>query len=419
MASLPPYRIETCIPERREPGMMVFNIRPGGIAEQQGGAIGWFIGVGQNGAIEMNLQFDAPSQDVRALANGNLLISLTTTGVIMEVTTAGETVRQWHVAGKWLDKTPPEGSIEIDIPLTHHTINVFPNGNLMLLSAEMRQFDDWPASDSDPDAARGPANVIGDLILEVAPDGAIVRQWATFDMLDPYRLCYGSCSGYWRLRGFDDSNDWCHTNAVAYNASDDCLIASLRTQDCIIKFSAATGALKWILGDPGNWKAPWADKLLKPVGDLDWQYHQHDVSITPDGTILCFDNGNFRALPFAEKMPDKMCYSRAVEFAVDEEAMTVAQVWSHGDGNGEGEKIFACYQGGAFRLPETGNTFLTYGGVCTKDGVSTSNNQDAFARARLVEVTPGGDIGLDMWIDSGEASGGAPLSSFRAEHVSG
>ena len=49
----------------------------------------------------------------------------------------------------------------------------------------------------------------------------------------------------------------------------------------------------------------------------------------------------------------------------------------------------------------------------------TSNNQDAFARARLVEVTPGGDIVFDMWIDSGEASGGAPLSSFRAEHVSG
>ena len=62
--------------------MMIFNIRPGGIAEQQGGAIGWFIGVGQDGAIETNLQFDAPSQDVRALPNGNLLISLTTTGVI-------------------------------------------------------------------------------------------------------------------------------------------------------------------------------------------------------------------------------------------------------------------------------------------------------------------------------------------------
>jgi arylsulfate sulfotransferase len=418
MSSLPPYRIETCIPERREPGMMVFNVRPGGIAEQQGGGIGWFVGVGRDGDIKLNFQFDAPSQDVRALANGNLLISLTTKGAIMEVTTAGETVRQWHVAGKWLDKTPPEGSIEIDIPLTHHTINVFPNGNLMLLSAEMRQYDDWPASDDDPDAPRGTANVIGDRILEVSPaDGAIVRQWKMLDILDPTRLCYGSCSGYWQARGFEDSNDWCHTNAVTYDASDDSLIASLRTQDCMIKFSAATGALKWILGDPGNWKAPWSEKLLKPVGDLDWQYHQHDVSITPTGNILCFDNGNFRAMPFAGKMPDAECYSRGVEFAVDEDAMTVALIWSHGAG--DGDNVFACYQGGAFRLPLTGNTFLTYGGVCTKDGVPTSDNAGAFARARLVEVTAGGEVVFDMWIDSGEDSGGAPLSSFRAEHVPG
>jgi hypothetical protein len=417
MASLPPYRIETCIPEKREPGMMIFNIRPGGIAEQQGGGVGWFVGVGQDGEIALNMNFDAPSQDVRALPNGNLIISFTTIGIIMEITTAGETVRQWHVAGKWLDKTPPDGSIKIDAALTHHTINVFPNGNLMLLSAEMRQFDNWPSNDTDADAKRVTANVIGDLILEVALDGTIVRQWKMLDILDPYRLCYGSCSGYWKARGFEDSNDWCHTNAVTYSAADDCLIVSLRTQDCLIKFSAASGELKWILGDPGNWQAPWSEKLLKPVGDVEWQYHQHDVSVTPTGTILCFDNGNYRALPFAEKMPDADCYSRGVEFAVDEDAITVTQVWSFGDGGAD--RTFACYQGGAYRLPETGNTFLSFGGVCTKDGAPTSNNADAFARSRLVEVTPNGDIVFDMWIDSDEASGGAPLSSFRAEHVRG
>ena len=414
MSSTPPHHIETCIPERREPGVMVFNIRPGGIAEQEGGAIGWFVGIGQDGEFKLNMNFDAPTQDVRRLANGNLLISLTTTGVIMEVTPAGETVRRWHVAGKWLDTPPPEGSIEIDLPLTHHTINVFPNGNLMLLSAEMRQFDDWPESDSDPDAGRRIANVIGDLILEVSPEGAIQRQWKLLDILDPYRPCYGSCSGYWKARGFENSNDWCHTNAVTYSAADDCLIASLRTQDCLIKFSAATGELKWILGNPGNWQAPWSEKLLKPVGDVEWQYHQHDVSITPDGTVLCFDNGNFRALPFAETMPDEACYSRGVEYAVDEEAMTVTQVWSYG--SAEGDNVYACYQGGAYRLPKTGNTFLTYGGVCTKDGVPSSDNAGSFARSRLVEVTPSGDVVFDMWIDSGEADGGAPLSSFRSEH---
>ena len=94
--------------------------------------------------------------------------------------------------------------------------------------------------------------------------------------------------------------------------------------------------------------------------------------------------------------------------------MTVSQVWSYG--SAEGDNTLACYQGGAYRLPTTGNTFLTYGGVCTKDGVPTSDLRSAFARARLVEVSEAGDIVFDMWIDSGEAEDGLPLSSFRAEH---
>jgi hypothetical protein len=140
-SALPPFRIETCDTKKRESGMMVFNVRPGGSADLSGG-VGWIIGVDQAGQIQLNLKFDQPSQDVRALPNGNLLFSLTSAGILMETTRDGETVCQWHIAGKWQDKTPPVGSVEIDIELTHHSINVFPNGNFLLLSAEMRKFDD-------------------------------------------------------------------------------------------------------------------------------------------------------------------------------------------------------------------------------------------------------------------------------------
>ncbi|NQV55670.1 MAG: aryl-sulfate sulfotransferase [Rhodospirillales bacterium] len=414
--SLPPHRIETCIPERREPGMMVFNVRPGGAAEFTESS-GWIIGVDQAGEVALNLKFDAPCQDTRALANGNILFSLTGAGLIKEITRTGEPVREWHVAGKWAGKSPPPASIEIDAPLTHHSINVFPNGNLLLLSAEVRVLPDWPVKDDDPDAALATANVVGDVALEVSPDGQIVNRWAMLDLLDPNRLSYGSCSNYWVPRGFADSNDWCHANAATYDAKDDSIIVSLRTQDCLVKFDRVSGELKWILGDPGNWRAPWADKLLKPDGMVQWQYHQHDVSVTKEGTILCFDNGNFRATPFGEKMPAEDSYSRAVEFAVDEAAMTVRQVWSYGDGESEGERLFACYQGGAFRLPKTSNTFLDYGGICTIDGVPTGNNQEGFTRARLIEVTPDKEIVFDMWIDASAEAKPVPLSSFRAEFV--
>jgi hypothetical protein len=132
---------------------------------------------------------------------------------------------------------------------------------------------------------------------------------------------------------------------------------------------------------------------------------------------LCFDNGNHRALPFTEKLPAERNYSRVVEFAVDEEAMTVEQVWSFGDGNGPGEGLYGCYQGGAFRLPKTGNTFMNFGGVCTIDGVATNDNRADMCRARLIEVTPDKEVVFDMWIDGSNEIPPMPLSSFRAEHV--
>ena len=129
--------------------MMVFNVRPGGAADLAGG-LGWVLGIDQAGEFPLNLYFDTATHDVRSLPNRNLLFSQTTAGLILEVTRAGDPVRQWHVAGKWRDKTPPQDSLEIDVELTHHTINIFPNGNLLLLSAEMREYENWPANDSDP-----------------------------------------------------------------------------------------------------------------------------------------------------------------------------------------------------------------------------------------------------------------------------
>ena len=415
--SLPPYRIDTCIPERREPGLMVFNVRPGG-KDKGRNKVGWIIGVNAEGEFPLNLQFDTAAQDSCAHPNGNLILSLTAAGQIKEVSHSGRVIREWHIVGKWLDKKPPANSIAIDVPLTHHRVNVLPNGNFLLLSAEMQTFSNWPVNDTDPHAPRGSAEVIGDIVLEVTPTGDIINKWHLFDMIDPYRLCYGSCSDYWHKLGFPNSNDWCHTNAIFYDKRDDTIMLSLRTQDCILKFTRSTGALKWILGDPGNWQSPWSEKLLKPVGDLEWQYHQHDCSITPAGTILCFDNGNHRALPFSQKLPAEENYSRVVEYVVDEKAMTVKQLWSFGDGNGKGEGLYGCYQGGAYRLPKTGNTFMNFGGVCTVNGVPTNDNRGDMCQARLLEVTPDKEIVFDMWIDGSNEEPPLPLSSFRAEHFS-
>jgi len=411
----PPIRIVKNDPSRREPGTIIFNIRPGGKADLTG-HFGWIMGVDHLGQTAFCWEFNEQPQDTNALPNKNIIFSLTKQGMIHEADCDGQIIRSWYLP------TSKNGNSEngikktaLNIPLFHHRTNLMPNGNFLLLSAEERIFENWPLKDDDKNSPRGQAKVIGDVIVEADQNGQIINQWKIFDLLDPYRLCYGSCSPYWRQRGFPDSFDWCHANAASYDATDDSILVSLRTQDCIIKFSRKTGELIWILGDPKNWKSPWKEKLLKPIGELSWPYHQHDCSVTTEGHVLCFDNGNFRALPFDAKMPAEESYSRAVEYKIDSKNMTIQQVWSYGDAMHE--RLFACYQGGAYRLKETGNTIITYGGISTIDGIPTNRNLEAFCYARIIEVTKNNEIVFDLMIEDQSINNPVPLSSFRADFI--
>lgn len=393
---------------------MMFNIRPGGNSLRTI-PVGWLIGLDQTGEIAFCQTYKDPPQDVCALPNGNFLFSQTSAGLITEMTRTGETLRRWYAIGKWRDKDAPVNAIPIDAELLHHTVNVFPNGNMLLLTMEVRKFENWPGSDTDPNAPTETANVVGDIIIEVSPAGTIVNRWKLLDLLDPYRLCYGSRSSYWVKQGFPNSNDWCHANSANYDSHDDSIIVSLRTQDCIIKIDRKSGLLRWILGTPNNWKHPWTDKLLTPIDEISWQFHQHDCSTTKAGNVLCFDNGNYQATPFDSKVPPQRNHSRAVEFAVDDEAGTVKQIWTF-DG-GTDNRLYSCYQGGAFRLPQTGNTFITFGGVVTDNGSPSDASNGGFCHGRLLEVTEDGDIVFDLWVDSTDAANPIPFSVFRAEHL--
>jgi arylsulfate sulfotransferase len=409
----PPIRIEHCEPERREPGMILFNVREDRAAKNARTSRGWLMGINRSGEIVCLHKSDLPVQGVRHMPSGNLLVTIID-GLVMEMTLSGAILRQWYATGKWRHRKPPENAIPIEAETFHHGVNLGSASNLLLLSMEIRQFDNWPGSTTDPAAPRERAKVVGDIVMEVYPDGNKVNEWRMLDLLDPYRITYGSRAKYWVARGYPGTNDWCHANGTAYDPKDDTILVSLRTQDCIIKFDRKTGVLRWILGAHGNWRAPWADKLLTPVGPLSWNFHQHDCSITPTGTILCFDNGNHRALPFEPAVPHAENFSRAVEFAVDETKGTVTQVWSYGDG--PGERLFAGFQGGALRMPETGNTLITYGGICTRDGRPVSEPDGAEVRARLIEVTAEKEIVLDVRIGGGPNDAKA-LSAFRSELV--
>ncbi|MFC2947023.1 aryl-sulfate sulfotransferase [Virgibacillus sediminis] len=183
-----------------------------------------------------------------------------------------------------------------------------------------------------------------------------------------------------------NKKDYLHVNAIFYNEEDHSILFSSRHQDAVVKFDKKTGEVIWILSDPerGEWPEELQDKLLTPVGeDFQWQYGQHAVSQLENGNILLYDNGNGRT----EDVNDN--YSRAVEYKVDKENMTVEQVWSYGEERGSED--FTPFISDADHLG--GSSYLmTFGGHITNDDGQVIGNlfsqilPENYVEGTIVEV---------------------------------
>jgi hypothetical protein len=405
----PPLEATVSRPERMEPGWTLLNAyRWGEEGNDQG--FGLLFAVDAAGEVVWYYRADHSIMQAIPLANGNLLYMGSLDGiwgVLVEIDVLGNVVRRWH--SRAAADHAPAGSILVDTDSLHHDMVELQSGNLVALSSEVRSFDDYPTSDEDADAPRETRDVIGDVIVEFTPDGTVVAQWSLLDAFDPYRISYDSLgTGFWEDTYLalghptGEAADWAHANALAHDPADDAFVVSLRHQDAQVKVDR-TGAARWILGPHGGWDEPWRDRLLEPQGDLEWPYHGHGVEVTPNGTILLFDNGNNRALPFDEPMPSEDSYSRAVEFAVDEEALTVRQTWAY-PGPG-GEPFYSSFLSDADWLPETGNILIT-DGARTRPVETEEGETEDRRWARIVEVTrdDAAEVVFELVIDAEDES---------------
>ena len=373
-------------PEKMEPGVTLFDIGARGANQSFGEAL---IAVNHMGDVVWYHRARASASDARMLPNGNILfLAPAAPNDIIEMDMLGNVVSRWHSV---LTSGFGPDSIPVLTESFHHEVFYMENGNLLTLSVELEEIDGYPSSDSDPEAPLETAFVAGDLIVEFARDGTIVNEWAVLDMLDPFRIGYGSLSGFWNniFSDFADATrDWSHGNAVIHDPSDDSIIVSLRNIDAVIKFSRQTGELIWILGTHQNWDLDlFGDYLLNPIGpEFLWQYHQHAPTLTPEGDILLFDNGNFRASPFDVKLPPGDNFSRAVQYRVDEANMEITQVWEYGEF--AQEILYTPFIGDADYMTETGNVLITFGGI-TQDaqGFPSETIGDSKVSAKVVEVT--------------------------------
>ena len=413
----PPITATRSEPERMEPGVTLFSVyrREG---DDRGNDYGLLVAVNAAGEVVWYYRSDERITDARRLRNGNLLHNGGAKRDRMyEIDMLGHVVRQWHAAGVGGDA--PAESIPVATDSLHHEVYDMPSGNFLALSTELREFDNYPSSETDPAAPRETTHVVGGVIVEFTPDGQIVRELKLFDLLDPYRIGYDSLgTGFWReLYGAvveGDSRDWLHDNGIIYDERDDSAIVSLRHGDAVIKIDLATGDLKWILGTPEGWNDPQRVRLLEPVGDLAWTFHQHSPMLTPTGNLLLYDNGNYRVRPYDEKPPPSEYYSRVVEYAIDEEAHTVSQVWVYG-GPGE-DRFFSNFGSDADWLPTTGNILITHAGLTEDVAGTPDDTSDDINWARLVEVThtTPAEIVFDLVIREGPEVG---WRVYRAERL--
>ena len=414
----PPIDVRVSQPDRMEPGVTLFEptYRPEDDSDRDHHLL---VAVDDTGEVVWYYKAAQSVSDARRLQNGNLLYRTGRAGPLYEIDMLGNTVSEWHTNGTPEEQVGSE-SIHIDTATLHHETFETRSGSILGISTEFRTYDNYPTSDTAPDAPRATAEVLGDVLVEFTRQGELLREVKLLDLVDPYRIGYDSLGwgGAWRtIFGNEEAHprgDWAHANAVVMDESERHVLVSLRQQDAVVKIDWETGQLMWILGNHEDWGPKWQGYLLQPQGDLLWPYHQHAPTTTPDGTVLMFDNGNYRARPFEEPTPPSESFSRAVEYRIDEDNMEVTQVWSFG-GPGD-EPFFARFLGDADWMPQTGNVLINYGGLVSDAAGTPMVEGSGHNWVRIVEVThdtPAETV-FELFIDDERPAG---WSVFRAERL--
>jgi arylsulfate sulfotransferase len=259
------------------------------------------------------------------------------------------------------------------------------HGTLLYLSDVSRSVSNFPTSDTVSNAPLETTNIDDNPIVEISyTNGVLLNAWSPLDMLDPTRVTYLT---HGIASGSPDGVDNEHANALIDDTNDDAIIVSLRNQNAVYKFSRATGQLKWILGPPALWGTNWQPYLLTPAGEpFDWNYGQHAPELTPEGTLLVYNDDNYRASPFDASVPDALNYSSAIEYQINEQTMTVSEVWNSCWQSNQA-RLFTPYVGRVQWLPQTRNVLVDYGAITEINGSPPNARLPSASMVRIMEYT--------------------------------
>ena len=198
-------------------------------------------------------------------------------------------------------------------------------GTIAYLSIDARIWND-PETGED-------VNVVGDRIVEIAPDGTPRTVFSTWDWLSVTK------PPEWDIPFYPQGKDWTHSNALHYYADTDTYLLSICNLQTLVELRRTDGV-------PVHWYGPGysaPDGYGLAEGSLEF-FHQHDAQRRPDHTLTMFTTDRDTSA------------SGAVEYAVDDDAMTLTETWRGGFGVG----LRSTFLGQVEPLPN-GDVLVNYG----------------------------------------------------------
>lgn len=343
IADLPFIEINTANRSEMIPGLTFvsyFGHRIGGEPTPQRpfvfdsfGDIRWYLNYGAGQSSELATLFY--DDGMERLQNGNLYFGNGSNGTIYEINMLGEIQDSWPMPGYGF----------------HHEVTEKPNGNFLVTVNKQG------------------ASTVEDHIIEIDRGSKqIINEWDLRESLDQNRTA-------WPTAFADISVDWFHANALYYDETDNTIVVSGRTQGTV-KLTE-NNEVVWIIAPHKEWNTSGADTdltqfLLQPLDannqpitddevlvgntnhpDFEWAWYQHAPLMMPNGNVMLFDNGDNR------NYGNGSLYSRAVEYEIDEDNMTIKQVWSYG--KDRGQETFSRIVSDVDYYPEQNHIFFIPG----------------------------------------------------------
>ena len=402
--NFPVYEVLTNIPSRMEPGYNLF------IVQNRNAVVGYATIMDNYGNVVWYKQTAESSDgDVRQLANGDLLIEeAPPNNDFLEMNMLGQTVNVLHPPTKY--------------PVNMHEAVFTSRGTILYISDVSTSVANFPSvlpsqSMTDTNPPLETVTMDDNPVVEIsATNGALVNAWSMVNMIDPDRVTYLT-GDYATSYGLDNI----HANAIVDDTNDNSIIVSMRDQNAVMKFSRLNGSIKWILGSPTNWPASFQQYLFTPVGTpFDWNWGQHRPTLTPEGTLLLYNDGDWRADPFNTPVASSNNYGSAEEFSLDETNMLVSEVWNS-EWQTNQDRLYSAVVGKAQWLPQTRDILTTYGYVQFVNGVAPNPADTDGSMARIREFThdPIPQIVFDLafWNYAGLKAGYAGNLIYRATRI--